>query len=257
MLIFTNVSSGYRRRPVLKNITFTINKGDFTGIIGPNGAGKSTLLKTATKILRLYSGEIFLDNRQLSSLSRNEIARIIAVVSQEQTFIFPYKVMDVVLLGRIPYAKGIGLCTRADLKIACEALEAVGAIHLRDAYIDELSSGERQRVIIARALAQQPKLLFLDEPTSHLDISHQVEIFSLLTRLNKENHLTIVAILHDLNLASEYCNDLILLEDGQVRIKGSPKDVLDYRIIEDVYKTCVIVKENPLTARPYVFVIKK
>jgi len=258
MLIFNNVTSGYGATEILKEISFNISPGDFLGIIGPNGSGKSTLLRTATKIITPFNGDIIVKDRHIKDISFNEMARVLAVVPQDVFFFFPFSVMDIVLMGRIPYAKNrFSLQSKDDENIALEALESVGAIGLKDRFINELSGGERQRVIIAKALAQRPEILFLDEPTTHLDIGHQVEIFALIRRLNKESGLTIVTILHDLNLASEYCDKLILLNEGRIRKIGPPREVLDYKIIEEVYKTCVIVKENPLTSRPHVFVVKR
>lgn len=258
MLNFINVTSGYGNTEVLKDINFNAQGGDFLGIIGPNGSGKSTLLRTATKILTPAKGEVLLRGKNIKDISFNEMARFMAVVPQESIFFFSFRVIDIVIMGRIPYVKNrLGLQSKVDENIAMEALESVDAGHLRDRFIDELSGGERQRIIIAKALAQKPKVLFLDEPTIHLDISHQVEIFALLKRLNKESGLTIITILHDLNLASEYCDRLILLSEGRIKKCGTPKEVLDYRIIEEVYRTCIIIKENPLTSRPHVFLVKK
>jgi iron complex transport system ATP-binding protein len=257
MLEFLNVTSGYDNIEILKDVTFSVGHGDFTGIIGPNGSGKSTLLRTATKVLKPFKGDIYLQKKRLEDISLNGMARSIAVVPQDSIYMFPFKVMDVVLMGRIPYINRLGLASKKDAEIALEALEWVDAVHLVDRFIDELSGGERQRVIIAKALAQRPQILFLDEPTTHLDIGHQIEIFSLLRKLNKESGLTIVTILHDLNLASEYCDELILLTEGRVKKQGTPKEVLDYKTIEEVYKTVVIVKQNPVTSRPHIFLVKR
>ena len=257
MLHFLDVTSGYGKTEILKDVTFSIDPRDFIGIIGPNGSGKSTLLRTATKVLEPFKGEVYLEKKKLKEISLKEMARLAAVVPQDTLFMFPFKVLDVVLMGRIPYISRLGFESKEDLRIAFEALERVDAIHLRDRFIDELSGGERQRVVIAKALAQKPKILFLDEPTTHLDISHQIEIFSLLKKLNKESGLSVVAILHDLNLASLYCDRLILLSEGRIKKYGTPLEVLDYKIIEEVYKTQVIVKENPITSRPHVFLVKR
>ena len=257
MFYFSNVSAGYNKLEILKNVSFEIKKGDFTGIIGPNGSGKTTLLRTATKLIKPSKGEVFIEGKNLENVSLKELATVMACVPQDTAFMFPFRVIDVVLMGRIPYIKRFGSESPRDLKIALEALEFVGALSLKDRIIDELSGGERQKVIIAKALSQEPKILFLDEPTTHLDISHQVQIFELLKRLNREAGLTIVAILHDLNLASDYCGKLILMDNGAIKRRGAPGEVLDYKIIEEVYKTVVIVKENPLTSRPHVFLVKK
>jgi len=257
MLNFQRVSSGYNKVEVLKEASFEIKKGDFTGIIGPNGSGKTTLLRAATKLIMPFKGEIFLDGKNLADISLKELAAIMACVPQDTAFMFPFRVIDVVLMGRTPYIKRFGFESKKDLKASLHALEFVDGLHLKDRFVDELSGGERQRVIIAKAIAQEPRILFLDEPTTHLDISHQVQIFDLLRKMNRESGLTIVSILHDLNLASDYCNNLILLDNGTIKKKGVPGDVLNYRTIEEVYKTVVIVKENPLTLRPHIFLVKK
>lgn len=256
MLHFLDVFSGYGKTEILKDVTFSVDPGAFVGIIGPNGSGKSTLLRTATKILEPFAGEVYLRKDKLKEISLKELSRIAAVVPQDMLFMFPFKVLDVVLMGRIPYINRLGFESKEDLRIAFESLERVDAIGLKDRFIDELSGGEKQRVVIAKALAQKPKILFLDEPTTHLDISHQVEIFSLLKKLNKETGLTVVTILHDLNLASLYCDELILLSEGRIKKQGTPNDVLDYKTIEEVYKTRVIVKENPITSCPHIFLVK-
>ena len=257
MFYFSDVWAGYGNVEILKNVSFNIEKGDFTGIIGPNGSGKTTILRTATRIIKPFKGEIFLEEKNLADMPLKELATIAAVVPQDTVFIFPFRVIDVVLMGRIPYINRFGFESKKDLRIALEALEFVDALHLKDRFIDELSGGERQRVIIAKAIAQQPKILFLDEPIIHLDIGHQVQTFELLRKMNRDSGLTIVSILHDLNLASDYCDKLILLDNGMIKSKGAPEEVLDYKTIEDVYKTFVIIKENPLTSRPHVFLVKK
>ncbi|MFH1783056.1 MAG: ABC transporter ATP-binding protein [Candidatus Omnitrophota bacterium] len=258
MLEFRNVTSGYHDTEILKGISFNIEKGDFVGIIGPNGSGKSTLLKTATKIIKISKGEVLLEGKPINEISLREMSTRIAIVPQDTLFMFPFKVMDIVLMGRIPFINDrFGKESKKDLEIAEGSLRSVDALHLRDRYLDELSGGERQRVIIAKALAQEPAVLFLDEPTTHLDIQHQVDIFSLLSNLNREKNITVIAIMHDLNLASSYCNDLILLSEGRVKKQGTPQEVLDYKIIEEVYKTVVIVKDNPISKRPHVFLVKQ
>lgn len=257
MFSFSGIWSGYNNIEILKDVSFDIKKGDFTGIIGPNGSGKTTLLRTATKMIKPFKGEVLLEEKNLADMNLKELATVMACVPQDTSFMFPFRVMDVVLMGRIPYIKRFGVESRKDLKISLDALEFVDAVHLKDRFIDELSGGERQRVIIAKALAQEPKILFLDEPTTHLDINHQVQIFGLLKKMNRDSGLTIVAILHDLNLASDYCDSLILLDNGMIKTKGAPNEVLNYRTIEEVYKTVVIVKENPLTSRPHIFLVKK
>jgi iron complex transport system ATP-binding protein len=158
-------------------------------------------------------------------------------------------------MGRIPHLKRLQFETQRDLKIAQDALAMTDTPHLKEKMINELSSGERQRVIIAKALAQEPSLLFLDEPTSHLDIGHQIQILDLLKKLNRQNNLTIVMVLHDLNLASEYCSRIVLLNEGRIFKQGSPAEVLTYQNIEAVYRTVVVVNNNPLNSKPYVVLV--
>jgi iron complex transport system ATP-binding protein len=176
-------------------------------------------------------------------------------VPQDTLIVFEFLVRDIVMLGRIPYLKKFKKEAETDLSAVERAMTLTSTTHLADKFINELSAGERQRVIIAKALAQEPKLLILDEPTSHLDISHQIEIFNLIKRLSTREGLTVLAVLHDLNLASEYCDRLILLSEGRIYTQGSPREVLNYKTIEEVYKTVVIVHENPISKKPYIFLV--
>jgi len=163
-------------------------------------------------------------------------------------------VEDLVLLGRIPHRQGFALLEKkADLDIAREAMRLTGIVELKDRMVESLSSGERQLAFIARALCQEPKLLLLDEPTSHLDITHQIQVMDLIKELNRDKELTVLVVLHDLNLASQYCDRLLLFDKGVLRKDGTPQDVLTYKIIEEVYKTVVLVRENPVSARPHIF----
>ena len=186
-----------------------------------------------------------------------ELATRIAVVPQgSESGIIPAE--EFVLLGRTPYYKKFQLVeTKSDLEIARRCMSLTGTIGLKDCLLSEISGGERQLVHIARALAQEPKLLLLDEPTAHLDITHQVGILDLIRRLNKEFGLTVIMILHDLNLACEYCDRLILLNKGRIYKEGPPEEVMDYRTIEEVYKTVVVIKNNPISSKPHIFIYSK
>lgn len=246
------ISYGYEKALVLKDIGFSVEKGQFLGIIGPNGAGKTTLLKTINRILPLRKGEIFLEGLNLSSLSLKKIAQEMSIVEQDIQLSFSLTVLDLVLMGRFPHLVRFRKETKKDIEIVRASLELTQTLKLADRQFNQLSAGERQRVILAKALAQEPQLLLLDEPTAHLDIGHQIKMFDLLAKLNKERNLTIIAVLHDLNLASEYCEKLILLDRGELRSYGSCREVLQYEIIEKAYGTVVLVKENPLSQKPYV-----
>lgn len=257
MLQINQLTCGYGSKDILHDVNFTVKKGAFTGIIGPNGSGKTTCLRAISNILKPKCGNILLDEKDIANFKPKDLARQMAVVPQsvEMSHI---SVEEFVLLGRIPHFSSLQFFeTKEDLKIAKRAMIVTDTFDLKDKPIDEISGGERQLALIARALTQQPTLMLLDEPTAHLDISHQVKILDLLKNLNKELNLTVVMVLHDLNLASEYCDDLILINDGKVHTQGTPQEVLQYEIIEDVYKTVVVVKDNPISAKPFVFIVSE
>lgn len=251
-----DLSCGYEKdKPVLANINLDIDKSEFLGIIGPNGAGKTTLLKSLSGILAPFSGEMTLEGRDIYKMSLLEIARSFAFVSSDVSITFPFSVLDVVLMGRTPYLRRIQGYSEQDMNIAKEALGLTDCLQFMARPIYALSAGERQRVFIAKMLAQQPRVVFLDEPTTHLDIGHQIEILNLLKKFNQEKQLTLIIIMHDLNLASEYCNRLILLNDGAIEKDGSPQDVLTYELIEKVYNTLVVVSKNPISGKPHILLV--
>lgn len=255
LLKINNLSGGYYKETVIKNISLEIKNGDFMGIIGPNGSGKTTLLRLASRVLVPQKGNIILEDKDINQMNLKEFCQRVAFVPQDTLINFPFSVLEIVLMGRIPHLKRLQMETKRDIAIAQHALIVTDAAYLKEKKIDELSSGERQRVIIAKALAQEPVLLFLDEPTSHLDIGHQIQILDLLRKLNRQKNLTIVMVLHDLNLASEYCNRIVLLNEGKIFREGSPREVLTYQNIEAVYKTVVVVNDNPINSKPYVVLV--
>jgi iron complex transport system ATP-binding protein len=255
MLQIKNVSGGYRQADVVKNISLDVYHDDFLGLIGPNGSGKTTLLRLATKILTPRTGEISFEAKDISKMTLKEFCCRAAFVPQDITINFAFTVMEIVLMGRIPHLKRLQSETRQDIRIAETAMKLTDTLAFRNRSLDELSAGERQRVLITRALAQEPALLFLDEPTSHLDIGHQIQILDLLKKCNRQNHLTVVMILHDLNLASAYCNRVVLLENGAVFKEGPPQNVLTYQNVEAVYNTVVLVNVNPVTKRPNIILV--
>ena len=256
MLNIKNLVCGYSSGFTLKDINLELKKGEFWGIVGPNGSGKTTLLKTITKLLKPEQGEIVLDGEDIEDMGFKDIAKKVAVVPQFVNTEVGISVEEFVFLGRIPHRRAFQFFeTKADEGIAEEAMKSTGVFQLRQRDMNNLSGGEDQRVAVARALAQQPLLLLLDEPTAHLDIGHQVRILDLLAGLNEKTSLTIMAVFHDLNLASEYCDKLLLLKDGSVHSVGSPEKVLTYRALEEVYGTLVIVNKNPISGRPYVILV--
>ncbi len=252
ILAIQNLSCGYPKFQ-LSDINFEIPKGSFAGIIGPNGSGKTTLFRAITGILPLKSGQILLSGKNLKAFSLRQRAQNIAIVSQ---FIEAgdMSVEDYVLMGRIPYHNRFNFFeTDEDFAIARKYMELTDTWRFKDQLMSELSGGEQQLAGIARALTQQPELLLLDEPTSHLDITHQVHILNVLQQLNQETGLSVLMVIHDLNLASEYCDRLILVNQGRIHTQGVPEEVLTFRNIEDVYQTVVVTQNNPLSGKPAVF----
>lgn len=239
----------------LNDLCFNVRKGSFTGIIGPNGSGKTTLLKGILGEITLEKGSVMLDGNDLCGMSIREKALKIAVVAQ-QTEDSDMTVLDYVLLGRLPYRRPFQFFeTAEDISIADKYLKLTGIDQLRDKRLSELSGGERQLAGIAKALTQEPTLLLLDEPTSALDISHQVQILDLVRQLNQDMALTVVMIIHDLNLAGEYCDHLLMMHHGSLYRQGTPEEVIEYQAIEEVYKTCVVTRENPVSGKPTVFLV--
>jgi len=257
VLEIRNLACGYHSKVVLHDVNFSVRKGELLGIIGPNGSGKTTLLRAITKVIKLDKGEILLERKNIWSISLKVLAGEIAVVSQSPP-LNHMSVEEFVLLGRIPhYRRSQFLETKRDFEIAQKAMSLTDTLKLKDRPMSEISGGERQLVVIARALAQEPKLLLLDEPTAHLDITHQVGVLDLIKSLNKEFGLTVIMILHDLNLASEYCQRLVLINKGRIHKIGEPQEVLDYQIIEEVYKTVVVIEKNPISSKPYILVVSE
>jgi iron complex transport system ATP-binding protein len=241
----------------LNDINFDLRKGSFTGIIGPNGSGKTTLFRGIAQTLPALNGRISINDEVIESLSLRERAKRIAIVNQfvSDTQI---RVMDYVLMGRIPYTSRFQFFeSKADKELAEHYMSLTGILQDKNKWLDELSGGEQQRAAIARALTQQPDLLLLDEPTAHLDIAYQVKILDLLQKLNSELELTVLMVIHDLNLASEYCDQLILLNNGKITTKGTPGEVLSFETIEKVYQTPVITRINPYSGKPVVFLISE
>lgn len=256
-MTINNLNGGYHKETVIRDISLEIKEGDFLGIIGPNGSGKTTLLRLMSRVLSPQKGSIMLHGKDINSLDLKEFCQKVAFVSQDALINFSFSVWEIALMGRIPHLKRLQLEGKEDILAAKNALKMTGMQDLKDKLMDELSSGERQLAIIARALTQEPVLLFLDEPTSHLDIGHQIQILDLLKKLNRRKNLTIVTVLHDLNLAGAYCNRIVLLDSGRVFKDGTPDEVLTYQNIEKVYKTVVVVNKNPINSRPHVILVSK
>lgn len=246
LLKIKNVSFSYESVKALDNITFEARDGEVLGIIGPNGSGKTTLLRCINRVLKPKVGTVLIDEEDISKLDRREIARKIGVVPQHST-IFPFTVFEVVLMGRFPHINMLSGENQNDLKIVKNAMKLTGTLHLSERLIDELSGGEMQRVIIARALAQEPDVLLLDEPTLHLDINHQLEVLELIRKITEDKRLITILVSHDLNLAARYCDKLMLLNSGKVHSIGSVREVLTAEKLEEVYHVKVEVNYHQPT----------
>ncbi len=247
-----NVNFDYETIKVLHDISFSIDRGEFVGIIGPNGSGKSTLLKNISRVLKPSEGDIILEGKDIKLFKRRDLARRVAVVPQDGEISFAFTAWEIVLMGRAPYIGRFSQEGERDREIAQRAMQLTDTWDIAHRPFTELSGGEKQRVIIARALTQEPTLLLLDEPTSHLDINYQLEIFDLIKRLNKEEDLTIIAVSHDLNLSSQYCDYLIMLNKGKIFASGRPEEVITADNIKAVYNAEVIIRKDTFSNRPLV-----
>jgi iron complex transport system ATP-binding protein len=240
----------YGEKRVLQDITLTVEKGEFFGILGPNGSGKSTLLNLIDGIRLPCEGEIRLKGVAPGKMKRKDLARLVAVVPQEASWVFPLTVEEVVLMGRTPHMGRLAFESERDFSVARSAMEAVDLLPFAERLMEDLSGGERQRVWIARALAQEPEVILLDEPTSSLDIAHRIGTFDLIRALSGSAGLTVVSVTHDINLASLYCDRIALLEEGRLHALGCPEDVLTESNIHEVYGVNVVVDRHPLTGLP-------
>ncbi|MBI4301985.1 MAG: ABC transporter ATP-binding protein [Chloroflexi bacterium] len=256
-LEFRQANFSYNGNFRLRPFDLVIGVAENVALIGPNGAGKSTLMKLASGVLHPSQGEVRLNGCNLAALHPKQIARKVAMVPQELSIPFTFSVTEMVLLGRTPYVHLLRGYRSADMAIARRAMELTDTLQFADRTFNELSGGERQRVILAMALAQEPELLLLDEPVAHLDIAHQAKILDLVRDLNLRRGLTVIAAMHDLNLAALYFERLILIHQGQIIADGSPETVLKEDIIESVFGSKVNVATNPATGVPHVFTIPR
>jgi len=243
----SGVGFAYRGgRPVLRDVSLAVAPGEVVGLLGPNGSGKSTLLRILSGVLHGYRGSVRVDGEELPRIPRRRLARTIAAVPQEATIAFPWTALEIVLMGRHPHLEGLAFESAEDVELARQALRRCNAEELAARSVLELSAGERQRVVFARALAQQPRALLLDEATSFLDVGHQVELFDVVRAL-AEDGVAVLAALHDLNLAAEYCDRIVLLRQGAVEASGPTAEVFTYANLTRVYETEVYVDRNDLT----------
>ncbi|MDA8217105.1 MAG: ABC transporter ATP-binding protein [Dehalococcoidales bacterium] len=249
-----NLTFAYGRRQVLHDVSLEATAGEVVGVLGPNGSGKSTFLRVASGVLRPAAGRVLVEGDDLSSLSRAEVARKVAVVPQSPHLPDGFTAWEIALLGRTPYLRLLQAERESDYAIVRLALELCGALDLAERRMGDLSGGERQRVVIARALAQEPSLLLLDEPTSHLDITHQVAILDLVSQLSREQGLGVVAVFHDLNLAAQYCHRVALFGGGRVIAEGTPDEVITVPNVRCAYGTEVCIVPHPRNTLPVALV---
>jgi iron complex transport system ATP-binding protein len=246
-----HLNLGYEDRTVLADLNFQVEAGEFVGILGPNGSGKSTLLHALSGLMLPKSGSILVRDRQLGRLDSRLRAQLLAVVPQSTEVRFPFACLEIVLMGRYPHRKRLGSLTDEDLLWALRSMRRTTTEHLQKRPITEVSGGECQRVVIARALAQDPQILLLDEATSSLDVRKKLEIFEILKFLNETRGLTVLCALHDLNLAALYCRRLLFLKDGGIAQDGPTATVFTPEVLAQVYETPMEVIRHPAHQRPY------
>jgi iron complex transport system ATP-binding protein len=230
-----HVSFAYGARPVLRDVSLAVSRGAMLALAGPNGSGKSTLLALLAGTRRAGYGAVAVHGRAIADYQRRALARLVAVVPQDTTVTFPYTVTEMVLMGRAPHRPPLGLEGPRDVAIAEQAMHETGILHLAARRVNELSGGERQRVVVARALAQEPAILLLDEPTTHLDIRHAIEILDLVAAVNRSRGVTVVAVLHDLTSAALYFERIAFLRDGALVADGRPREIITTATVRAVF----------------------
>jgi iron complex transport system ATP-binding protein len=252
VLAAERVAFGYGTAPVLGDVSVALHAGELVGLIGPNGAGKTTLVRLLAGVVEPRAGRVLLDGGPLAARSRRERARALAFVPQDPRVEFPFTALEIVLMGRAPYLDGLGFAGARDLALARGALEHLELAGLEGRTLDALSGGERQRVFLARALVQEPRVLLLDEPTTHLDVRHQASILEVVRRRVRANGLAALAVLHDLNLAAIACDRLVLLDGGRIAVEGRASDVLTPEHLATAFGARVHVGRPPADAGPVV-----
>ena len=245
MLEVKDISVSYGERAVLRDVSLILRGGEIIALLGANGAGKTTLIRALNGTLSVSSGEIALDGLSLASISRREIARNIAVVAQENETRFPVTVLEFVLSGRFVHGNAFGWESDADVEFAEKALADCDLDGYETRLMNHLSGGERQRVVLARAIATNARILLLDEPTANLDLAHQAMMFRLVRERCRQSNYSAIVITHDLNLASEFADEIIMLKDGRIAAKGAPTEVLTAENVRDVFSVEVMLDRNP------------
>lgn len=256
MIEAKNIKVGYESRTVIEDLSLQINEGEIVSIIGPNGSGKSTLLKSLSKLLKRKDGEVLIIDKSIDLMKNKDVSKILSMVSQQNTSPSDITVKELVYYGRIPHKKWFESRNEDDEEIVNWSLKQTGVLQYADRKLVNLSGGERQRVWLAMALAQQPKILFLDEPTTYLDMCHQLELMELVQDINKKFNMTIVMVLHDLNQASRYSNRVVIMKDGKIVADGKPEEVIVKDIIHSVYNVKCAISKEPICNRPQVYPVE-
>lgn len=252
MLEIRELTVAYGELVALRQVSLSLRPGELLGVVGPNGSGKSTLIRAITRLVRPVGGYVRFDGREVGRLSQRELARWVAVVPQAPHLPDAFTVLDVALMGRTPHLGLLQSEGRADVAAVRRALEQTDTWHLASRRMGELSGGERQRVVVARALAQETPVMLLDEPTAHLDMGHQAAVLDLVRQLCRREGKAALAAIHDLSLAGQYCDRLVMLKEGRMVGEGEPQEVLSPELLASVYGTRVSVFPHPLTGRPVV-----
>lgn len=256
MISCKNLKVGYEEKVIIENLSLSITKGEVVSIIGPNGCGKSTLLKTLSRIIKPMSGGIYIQNESIKNLKSKHISQKVCLLSQHNDAPGDLTVEELVYFGRIPHKKWYESKTKSDEEIVNWAIENTGLKRYKNTPINSLSGGERQRAYIAQALCQKPDILLLDEPTTYLDISYQLEVMELVSEINEKFNITIVMVLHELNQASKYSDRLVIMKDGEIVSDGCPKEVINKETIKQVYKIECDIDNDPISNKPRIHPIQ-
>lgn len=248
-----NLNFSYGGEEVLKGISLSFKRGSFYSIIGPNGSGKSTFIKNISRIISPEQKSVFIDNEDITSFNNKTLAKLMALIPQNTSIDYEFTVSDIVMMGRSPYKGRFQDFNKEDEKIAEKYMKLTNIWEIKDKLITELSGGEAQRVIAARALCQETDIILLDEPTSHLDLQYQIEFLNIFKGLKRDK--VIIAVLHDLNMASIFSDEIILIDKGRVKALGKPWEVINRENIKEVYNISVEVLENPISKCPYIIPI--
>lgn len=256
MIRAEHIQVAYDEHIVIKDLSLTIQQGEVLSILGPNGCGKSTLLKTLSRVLKPTKGKVLIEGRCIDSINTKELSRKIAMLSQHNQVPIGITVKELVYYGRLPHKKWYEARNKEDEEIIDWALVHTGLADYKERHVSGLSGGERQRVWLAMALAQKPEVLLLDEPTTYLDISHQLELMELIRGINEKLKMTIVMVLHDLNQASEYSDRLVIMKKGEVKGEGTPDTLIHQDLLRDIYHIECDIDKNPRTSKPRIHPIK-